>query len=157
MTDDMTAKIAALLEKSGLSPADAQARARASIAGLEACAPGSGWGHIDPDELGNIWRRAARAGRRRLVLEIVSEAGELEDDTGRVIVTVQEADTWPEWTDEHTAQRRATDALLSTPRRIDAPPLDVLTRPLPRGWDEIDTDTDDTEPAPARARAQELN
>lgn len=114
MTDRnrMTARIAELLEASGLSPAEARARAAESVADLESAAPGSGYGHLHPAELGNIWQQAARAGRRRLVLEVVAEADALDDDTGRVNVRVLEADTWPEWTPEHTAQTAATDALL---------------------------------------------
>lgn len=134
--DRMTAQIAELLEKSGLSPAEARARAAEGVAGLESAAPGAGWGHIHPGELGNIWQRAARAGRRRLVLEVMAEADALDDDTGRVNVRVLEADTWPEWTEEHTRQRAATDALLRP-------------APAPAGWDVLDTSTDQA--ADARA------
>ena len=108
----MTARIAELLEASGLSPAEARARAAESVDALATVAPGTGYGHLHPAELANVWHQAARAGRRRLVLEVSAEADALEDDTGRVNVRVLEAENWPEWTEEHTRQRAATDALL---------------------------------------------
>lgn len=110
--DRMTEQVAALLEASGLSPAEARARAAESVAALDTAAPGSGWGHIHPADLPRVWQQAARAGRRRLVLEVTAEAAALDDDTGRVNVRVLDAEDWPEWTPEHTRQRAATDALL---------------------------------------------
>ena len=76
------------------------------------------------------------------MLEVSAEADALDDDTGRVNVRVLEAENWPEWTEEHTRQRAATDALL---------------RPAPAGWDVLDTSTDQDADAQARARAEELN
>lgn len=138
--DRMTAQIAELLEASGLSPAEARARAAEGVAGLEMCAPGTGLGHIYPEQIATIWQQAARAGRRRLVLEVTAEAQDLDDDTGRVNVRVLEAENWPQWTDEHTAQRATTDALLRP-------------APAPAGWDVLDTSTD--QPAEARAEWSE--
>lgn len=66
--EKMTEQVAALLEKSGLDAAEARARAAESVAALDTAAPGSGWGNLHPAELANIWAKAARAGRRRLVL-----------------------------------------------------------------------------------------
>lgn len=169
--DHMTAQIAALLEASGLSPAEARARAAEGVAALESAAPGAGWGHIHPAELGGIWQQAARAGRRRLVLEITAEAGALDDDTGRVNVLVIDAENWPEWTDEHARQRAATDALLRLATEfqdgLDRIAANLTAQARARaGWSESDymahgeecPDVHVHEPeAPARARAEEMN
>lgn len=113
--EKMTEEVAALLEKSGLDAAEARARAAESVAALDTAAPGSGWGNLHPAELANIWAKAARAGRRRLVLEVSADGHDLEGDTGRVMVRVLDAENWAEWTDEHTRQRAATDALWPAP------------------------------------------
>lgn len=44
-----------------------------------------------------------------------ADAHDLEGDTGRVTVRVLDAENWAEWTDEHTRQRAATDALWPAP------------------------------------------
>ncbi|MFK7603603.1 hypothetical protein ACI3L1_15470 [Deinococcus sp. SM5_A1] len=124
---DVTAPIAALLEKSGMTPETAAISAQHAVRDLANLAVGTGWGHLTPNEPGHIWTRAARAGRRRLVLEIVAEETALDDDTGRINVTVLMADTWPKWTDHQATLRGATHALPSVP-----------------GWNVIDTATDDT-------------
>lgn len=119
--DRMTDQIAELLEQSGCTPNKARALAEKVASVLRAVSPGCDYGPLHPQDLARIWQRAARVGRRRLVLEITAEARELKDDTGRVNVRVLDAESWPEWTPEHTRQRAATDALL---RHTPAPALE---------------------------------
>lgn len=110
--DRLTAQIAELLEQSGCAPAEARALAEKAASVSRAVSPGCDYGPLHPQDLARIWQQAARAGHRRLVLEVTAEAEHLDDDTGRVNVRVLEAENWPEWTEEHTRQRAATDALL---------------------------------------------
>lgn len=160
----MTAQIAALLEGCGHSPEDAQRLAQSAAQSAREAAPGAGFGNLAPHEIGAVWRQAARAGTRRLVVEISAEGYEQDDaeERGTVTVRVLEADKWPGHTDHHTAERAATDALLE--EWADVEYLDADPR---AGWSEVDYMANgeecpdvyapDEQPAQARARAEEMN
>lgn len=116
--ETMAAQIAALLEASGLSPAEARARAAEGVAGLESAAPGSGWGVLDTStDVGaaldaDIQEAEARA---RAALDVDPESvrhmpGAQEVAPGVFLVPSRETetladvldlDTWEETRGEH--------------------------------------------------------
>lgn len=119
MTKEATNHIAALLERCGYSLEDARAAALEAISHTEEAAPGTGYGLLTPYEIGQVWQRAARAGARRIVFEIVADSATAEDDTGHVTARVLDVQKWAEWTPEHQAQRAAADALLNNWSEVD--------------------------------------
>ena len=134
-TDAMTAQIAALLEKCGHSPEEAQRLAQTAARSALEAAPGAGFGNLAPQEIGTVWKRAARAGTRRLVVEITAEGHDQEDaeERGTVSVRVSDAEKWPGHTDHHTAERAATDALLG-----EWDDVEYLRNDPRAGWSEVD-------------------
>lgn len=97
MPDDLTTEaIARLLEKSGHSREEALALAQEATRRSRTISKGCSYGHLHPEELGNLWNTAARSGKRRLVLEVSAEALSRDEDDGHLHVQVLDAEEWPE-------------------------------------------------------------
>ena len=53
-----------------------------------------------PERIGEIWKRTARAGARKITLEITAEGDDQDEaaEHGRVSVQMQAVELWENWT-----------------------------------------------------------
>ena len=85
------------LEGYGYSPEEAQAQAADMVQRQAAIDPGVTYGHVQAEQLADLWKRAARHGKRRLVLEITADALDSDEWDGHISVEVKDAETWAEY------------------------------------------------------------
>jgi hypothetical protein len=91
--DERLNALATLLEQSGLPTREALEVARESLIESDRLAPGSTFGGLHAEHLPGLWQQAARAGRRRIVLEIEFDSP-VREEAYHLRVRVLEADDW---------------------------------------------------------------
>lgn len=103
--NDLTA-LANLLERCGHSPEEARALALEAIQKQAHLDPGVTFGHLHAEQLADLWKRAARYGKRKLVLEISADALSSDEWDGHIRVEVKDAQTWQQFEDEQREARQ---------------------------------------------------
>lgn len=88
--NDLTA-LADLLERCGHSPEEARALVLEAIQKQAHLDPGVTFGHLHAEQLADLWKRAARYGKRKLVLEISADALSSDEWDGHIRVEVKDA------------------------------------------------------------------
>lgn len=100
--------IAEFLEQHGYSHAEAQEKAAEALNAQANLDPGVTYGHIHAEQLADLWKRAARSGKRKIVLEISADALDRDEWDGHIQVEVKDAQTWDEY-EQAQAEARAKE------------------------------------------------
>lgn len=162
-----TEQIARLLEAAGVPTEEAQRLAAEAAHAMQSAQKGETFGSIEPMQLWEVWSRAARAGARKITLEITADGADQAEalERGTVSAHIVDAEVWPDWSPEQAAEQEARAALLRREFLADVDDLTYLENDPRAGWSEVDYIANGEEcpdvyaprePA-ARARAEEMN
>ncbi len=106
--DPTLTAFAEMLEQCGYSRQEAQALVIETVRKQASIEPGFTWGHMHPEQIGELWKQAAIHGKRRLLLEITADALSADEWDGHLNVEVKESQTWTSY-EQQRAEARARE------------------------------------------------
>lgn len=109
-----------LLERTGYSREEAERMVLNDAIVHATASAGAMYPSLTVTGIGEVWKRAARAGARNLLLNVRAEGDHPEEYAGRVSVIVLEHDPWPDHDTPPPSLKEATRTAKVTPeqRRI---------------------------------------